>query len=59
VFARQDSSETVIIAINRQEKEQEVTVPFKTLAPLLGKNRVIRGPNITLLPNSAVAFRAS
>jgi glycosidase len=59
VFARQDSSETVIIAINRQEKEQEVTLPFKTLAPLLGKIRVIRGPNITLLPNSAVAFRAS
>jgi len=59
VFARQDSTETVIIAINRQDKEQEVTLPFKTLAPLLGKIRVTRGPNITLPPNSAIALKAS
>jgi neopullulanase len=59
VFARQDNTETVIIAINRQDKEQEVSLPFKTLTPLLGKIRVIRGPNVTLPPNSATAFKAS
>ena len=59
VFARQDHTETVIVAINRQDKEQEVTLPFKTLVPLLGKIRVIRGPNITLPPNSATAFKGS
>ncbi|HET9478599.1 MAG TPA: alpha-amylase family glycosyl hydrolase, partial [Pyrinomonadaceae bacterium] len=59
VFARQDSSETVVIGINRQDKEQEITVPFTSITPLVGKIRVIRGSNITLPPNSAVAFRAS
>jgi neopullulanase len=59
VFARQDNTETVIIAINRHDKEQEVSLPFKTLAPLLGKIGVIRGPNVILPPNSAVAFKAS
>ena len=59
VFARRDSSETVVIAINRQNKEQEVTLPFKALTPLVGKIRELRGANITLPPNSAVAFKAS
>jgi glycosidase len=59
VFARQDSSETVVIAFNREDKEREVTLPFNTLTPLLGKIRVIRGPNVTLPANSAVALKAS
>ena len=59
VFARQDNTETVIIGINRQDKEHEVTLPFKALTPLVGKIRVTRGANITLPANSAVAFKAS
>lgn len=59
VFARQDNTETVVIAINRHDKEQEVMLPFKALTPLLGKIRVIRGPNVVLPPNSAVALKAS
>jgi glycosidase len=60
VFARQDNSETVIIGINRQDKEQEVTVPFKSITPLIGNIRVGTGQtNVTLPANSAVAFRAS
>ena len=60
VFARQDNSETVIIGINRQNKEQEVTLLFKSVTPLLGKIRVIRGQTtLTLPPNSAVALKAS
>ncbi|HKS10334.1 MAG TPA: alpha-amylase family glycosyl hydrolase, partial [Pyrinomonadaceae bacterium] len=59
VFARQDNTETVVIAINRQDKEQDVTLPFNALTPLLGKIRVIRGKNVVLPPNSAVAFKAS
>jgi glycosidase len=59
VFARQDSTETVVIAISRQDKDQEVTLPFTSVAPLLGKIRVIRGSNVTLSPNSAVALKAS
>ncbi|MCA1576221.1 MAG: alpha-amylase [Acidobacteria bacterium] len=60
VFARQDNTETVIIALNWQDKEQEVTVPFKSVVPLIGKIRVGKGQtNIILPPNSAVALRAS
>ena len=59
VFARQDNTETVVIAFNRQDKEQEVTLPFSALTPLLGKIRVIRGKNVVLPANSAVAFKAS
>jgi neopullulanase len=59
VFARQDNSETVVIGINRDDKEQEVTLPFKIFTPLLGKIRVIRGSNVTLPAKSAVAFKAS
>jgi glycosidase len=59
VFARRDSTETVVVAINRQDKEQEVTVPFNSVRPLLGKIRVIHGGSLILPANSAVAFRAS
>ena len=60
VFARQDNTETVIIAINRQNKEQEVSIPFKSIVPLIGKIRVSNGERaITLPANSAVAFKAS
>jgi glycosidase len=63
VFARQDNRETVIIGINRQDQEQQVTVPFKSITPLLGNVsniRVVSGQtNVTLPANSAVAFKAS
>lgn len=60
VFARQDITETVIVAINRQDKEQEVNIPFKSIVPLIGKIRVSNGETaITLPANSAVAFKAS
>jgi prepilin-type processing-associated H-X9-DG protein len=59
VFGRQDNSETLIIGINRQDKEQEVSLPFKALTPLLGKIRVTGGANVVLPANSAVAFKAS
>jgi glycosidase len=59
VFARRDSTETVVVAINRQDKEQEVTVPFNSVRPLLGKIRVIHGGSLILPANSAVAFKAS
>lgn len=58
VFARQDSSETVIIGINRQYKEQQVTLPFTSITPLIGTVHV-RGTTITLPANSAVALKAS
>ncbi len=59
VFARQDNSETVIIGINRQDKEQQVKIPFQSVAPLIGKIRVSTGETtITLPANSAVALRA-
>ena len=59
VFARQDNTETVVIAINRQDKEREVSLPFKSITPLLGKIRVISGASVTLPPKSAAAFKAS
>jgi glycosidase len=60
VFARQDKSETVIIGINRQDTDQQVAIPFKSIVPLIGKIRVSTGPaNVTLPANSAVAFKAS
>ena len=67
VFARQDSTETVIIAINRQDKEEEVTIPFRSLSPLIGEIRKIGfkyslplGQTFVTLPaNSATAFKAS
>jgi glycosidase len=59
VFARQDNSETIVIAINRQDKEQEVSLPFASITPLSGNVRVIRGARVSLPPNSAVALKAS
>ncbi|HEY8413726.1 MAG TPA: alpha-amylase family glycosyl hydrolase, partial [Pyrinomonadaceae bacterium] len=43
VFARQDKSETVIIGINRQDTDQQVAIPFKSIVPLIGKIRVSTG----------------
>jgi glycosidase len=59
VYARQDDTETVIIAINRQDKEREVSLPFKAFTPLLGNIRVISGANVALPPKSAAAIKAS
>ena len=63
VFARQDDSETVIVAINREDRKRDVTIPFKSVAPLLGATFNIPGSNgettVTLPANSAVAFKAS
>ena len=60
VFARQDATETIIIAFNRQDREQEVTVPFNSIVPLIGKIRVSSGQTtITLPATSAVAFKAT
>jgi glycosidase len=59
VFARQFDSDTVIIGINRHDQEQQVTIPFKSIVPLIGKIRVSTGETtITLPANSAVAFKA-
>ena len=60
VYSRQDERETVVIAINRQDKEQEVDLPFKSVLPLLGKIRAGSGQGKVILPaNSIVALRAS
>jgi glycosidase len=63
VFARRDSTETVVVAINRQDKEQRVTIPFKSIVPLIGLVSDIRVTNgqttLTLPANAAVAVRAS
>src|SRR6267143_1473032 len=68
VFARQDRNETVIIAINRAEKEKKVIVPAgaiglrdgASLASLIGTsagNRVERGrATLSIPPQTAVAF---
>jgi glycosidase len=68
-FARQDRSETVIIAFNRGSQERKTTVPVgaigvgdgSELVPLLGtsgSSRVANGNATLLLPSrSAVAFR--
>ena len=59
VFARQDSSETVIIAINRQNKTQFVSLPpYKSIMQLVGTT-FLRNDNSTIgLPaNSAAAFK--
>jgi glycosidase len=62
VFARQDTTETIIIAINRQDTEREVTVPAKSILTVLGTVSNVRssGSQTTLeLPaNTAVAFKA-
>ena len=67
-FARQDRSETVIIAFNRGAQERKITVPVgaigvrdgSELVPLMrasGSNQVANGNATLLLPSrSAVAF---
>jgi glycosidase len=60
VFARQDNSETVVIGINRQDKPAEVTIPFKSVTPLLGEVRADTFQSkITLPAKTAVAFKTS
>ena len=70
VFARQLSSETVIVAINRENKAKQVTVPAgsigvkdgTTLRSVIGvdaSSRVIDGEAMLDLPaQTAVAFKA-
>jgi glycosidase len=59
VFARRDSTETIVIAINRQNQPREVTLPFTSVTPLLGDTRVSAGAKVSIPPSSAVAFKAS
>ena len=60
VFARQDNTETVIVAINRQNRARQITIPFEPGMPLIGKLKVTVEPaTITLAPHSAIAFKAS
>ena len=60
VFARQDNTETVVIGINREDKERQITIPFRSIVPLIGKIPASTGETtITLPANSAVAFKAS
>jgi neopullulanase len=60
VFARQDSSETVIVGINRDDNERDITLLFKSISPLIGKIRVAPDQTrVTLPANAAVAFKAS
>jgi glycosidase len=68
VFARQDGPETVVIAINRAEKEQKVTVPASAiglkdgavLSRLIGPgggSRVTKGlATLGIPPSTAVAY---
>jgi glycosidase len=68
VFARQDQSETVIIAINRAAQEKQITVPASSIglrngadvAPLIGMGsggRVANGQaRLTVPARTAVAF---
>ena len=68
VFARQDQSETVIIAINRAAQEKQITVPAGSIglrngtdvAPLIGTSsggRVANGQvTLTVPARTAVAF---
>ena len=69
VFARQDKTETVIIAINRTEKDKKVTVPAGAislkddaqLTSLIGTTAGARVTNgqarLTLPPKAAVAYK--
>jgi glycosidase len=68
VFARQDKSQTVVVAINRSEQEKEVVIPAGSigirdgseLVPLIGKvsGRVAnRQATMTIPKNTAVASR--
>jgi len=69
VFARQDGAETVIIAINRAEKEKKVTVPahaiglrdgaeLSSLIGTIGSSRIANGQaTLTLPARTAVAYK--
>jgi glycosidase len=69
VFARQDRSETVIIAINRADKEKKVTVPASAiglrdgaeLTNLIGPSTATRIANgratLSIPPRTAVAYK--
>lgn len=60
VFARKDETETVIVAINRGDKDRSVLLPFRTFTELIGKVKTSMDLNWLSLPaNSAVAFKAS
>ena len=60
VFARKDETETVIVAINRGDKDRRVLLPFRTFTELIGKVKTSMDLNWLSLPaNSAVAFKAS
>ena len=60
VFARKDETETVIVAINRGDKDRSVLLPFRTFTELIGKVSSSMNLNwLTLPANSAVAFKAS
>lgn len=70
VFARQLGSETVIIAINRQDEARQVTIPAGSiglkdgvaLRQVLPSGRLVQVTNgsaiLNLLPKTAVAFKA-
>jgi glycosidase len=66
VFARQDGAETVIIALNRSDKEKQVTVPagaiglrdgaeFGNLIGTTGATRVAHGSAVLTLAGSSAA----
>jgi glycosidase len=69
VFGRQDKNETVVIAINRAEKEKSVTIPAgaigvgdgRELSSLIGTSggsRVANGQvRLSIPPRTAVAYR--
>ncbi|HEY3581339.1 MAG TPA: alpha-amylase family glycosyl hydrolase [Pyrinomonadaceae bacterium] len=60
VFAREDKTETVIVGINRGDKDRNILLPFRSITPLIGN--VLSSMNLnwlTLPANSAVAFKAS
>lgn len=70
VFARQHNNETVVVALNRQNHQKQVTIPAGsiglkngvTLMPLIGgadlRPRVVNGEAVLdLPPQTAVAFK--
>ena len=71
VFARQDRNETVIIAINRAEKEKKIMVPagaiglrdgaeLSSLIGTIGSGRIANGQaTLTLPARTAVAYKVS
>jgi glycosidase len=69
IFARQDKSETVIVAINRADKQRKITIPAAAaelrngaiLTPLLGGGGAVPIANsnasVTIGPRTVSAFR--